>query len=329
MNDFSLDRCIFIDDLDRFVHQLKTVYAQKGGLLPQTRQAVNQGGCAANTATTLARFGVPTTFITRTNELGKVLLDFYLGRAGVDLSRVKTDGRLAITSCIEVGLHKYNIMVNDGSSYGQFGFQDLNEEDLRLAEEADVVGVFDWSLNPMGTDLAAGIFRHCAERRSLTYLDTSDPAPRRNEIPELFEKVLSLPCLSHINLNENELKQFTGAGAKVGDSPRELVELATQLRRKVSACLTVHTERFSFSLDAATTLVPTFAVRPQRTTGAGDSWNGGNILGLLLDLAPEERLLLANAVAAYYIESPSASRPDLAGMIQFLSSHSDRVCRDS
>ncbi len=218
MNDFSLDRCIYIDDLDRFIERLQAVYAQKGGLIPQTRQAVNQGGCAANTATTLARLGVKAALITRTSELGRVLLDYYLGRAGVDLSQVKTDGALAITSCIEVGVHKYNIMVNDGASYGGFGFRDLNAEDLELIGKSHIAGVFDWSLNSFGTDLAEGLFRYCADRSVFTYLDTSDPAPRRAEIPQLFERVLSQPCLSHINLNENELKQFTGR-LSAGNSP--------------------------------------------------------------------------------------------------------------
>jgi sugar/nucleoside kinase (ribokinase family) len=180
-----------------------------------------------------------------------------------------------------------------------------------------VAGVFDWSLNPLGTELAEGLFRHCTGRGILTYLDTSDPAPRRDEIPGLFQRVLSLSSLSHLNLNENELKQFTGAQSG-GDSSQELIALARELLGRISACLTVHTERYSLSLDPEVSLMPTFQARPLRTTGAGDSWNGGNILGLLLGLPPMERLLLANAVAAYYIESPTASRPDPEQLIRFL-----------
>ena len=322
MNDFSLDRCICVDDIDEFIDRLRKTYSQKGGLLPQTRQMVNQGGCAANTATTLARLGAGATFITRTSELGRVLLDYYLGRAGVDLSRVKDGGTLAVTSCIEIGENRYNIMVNDGESYGGFGFADLDQEDLRLIQNAHVAGVFDWCLNCLGTDLAEGLFQHCAGTEVMTYLDTSDPAPRRAEIPELFDRVLTLPSLSHLNLNENELKQVTG-GLAAGDAPGELIELAQELKAKVIAALTVHTEHFSFTLDGAVTLVPTYRARPLRTTGAGDSWNGGNILGLLLGLPPTERLLLANAVAAFYIESPSAQRPTLEELIRFIKSRRD------
>jgi sugar/nucleoside kinase (ribokinase family) len=57
---------------------------------------------------------------------------------------------------------------------------------------------------------------------------------------------------------------------------------------------------------------------PRRTTGAGDTWNGGNILGILLGLSPEQRLLLANAVAGSFIESREALRPTLSDTVSFI-----------
>jgi sugar/nucleoside kinase (ribokinase family) len=72
-------------------------------------------------------------------------------------------------------------------------------------------------------------------------------------------------------------------------------------------------------------VVPTYQLHPLRTTGAGDSWNGGNILGLLLNLDPGERLLLANAVAGYYIVSPVARRQDLDEIIDFIKDYQHRM----
>jgi sugar/nucleoside kinase (ribokinase family) len=317
MNDFSLDRSIFVENIASFVERMNIVYSQKGGLLPETRQCVNQGGCAANTAITLRKLGAQVSFITRTSDLGLVLLDHYLGKAGVDIAHAKQGGSLALATCLEVGAERYNIMVDDGESFGGFGFDDLDASDLRLLEGADLVGVFDWCLNARGTDLAAGLFEHLGPRSIPTYFDTSDPTPRRGEIPELFSRVLRLPSLTYLNLNENELRQFSGT-FDCGDSLEQLSDLAHRLKRRVPAALSVHTERFSIHVDSQLTMAPAFRVRPIRTTGAGDSWNGGNIAGILLDLPPAQRLLLANAVAAYYVASPNGSRPSLSQLIGFL-----------
>lgn len=61
-------------------------------------------------------------------------------------------------------------------------------------------------------------------------------------------------------------------------------------------------------------VVPTFCVEPLRVTGAGDSWNSGNILGHLAGLA------LANAVAGLYISGKDGIAPTLAEVARFLES---------
>jgi sugar/nucleoside kinase (ribokinase family) len=320
MNDFSFDRLVHVDDFDSFMGHAATVLSRKGGLLPRSRQTIRQGGCAANTATALARLGIRTFFITKTDDLGLYLLDYYLERAGVDISHAKGGGTLALMTCLEVGTEKYNIMINDGDSFGSFGFDDLDGRDLELLESADLVGVFDWCLNGSGTDLAGRLFEHLDGTGIPTYLDTSDPAPRRDEIPELFNAVLSKPSLSYLNLNENELKQFTGA-IDADDSLETIRRLAVDLKAGVPPVLSVHTSCFALSVGSTVYSVPTFRISPLRTTGAGDTWNGGNILGILLDLPPEQRLLLANAVAGAFIESPRAERPDVEGVASFIATH--------
>jgi sugar/nucleoside kinase (ribokinase family) len=317
IHDFSFDRLVHLDRFDDFMDKACTVLSQKGGLLPESIQTIQQGGCAANAATTLARLGVKPYFITKTNELGIHLLGFYLKKAGVDISRVKSGGTLALMTCFEVGREKYNIMINDGDSFGPFGFDDLDKDDLALMETADLVGVFDWCLNRKGTDLARGLFQYLEGKEIVTYYDTSDPSPRKAEIPELYQSVLTRDNLTYLNLNENELKQFTSVN-KADDTLEGLVELAVSLKREIHATLSIHTDTFSIGVDDSVSVAPTYRVKPLRTTGAGDTWNGGNILGILLGLEPGERLLLANAIAGYYIESPAANRSNLDEIIEFI-----------
>jgi sugar/nucleoside kinase (ribokinase family) len=325
MHDFSLDRLVHVDSYEQFDQRVRTVLSQKGGLLPRSQQTLQQGGCGANAATTLARLGIETYFITRIDELGMALLEFYLHRgAGVNISHVKLGGRLALMTALEVGSEKINVMINDEESFAPFGFDDLEEKDLTLMESADLVGVFDWCLNLKGTDLASRLFDHLSDGEAMTYLDTSDPAPRKDEIPELFDKVLSHPGLSHLNLNENELRQYTGATG-VEESLPTLLDLTDRLNLQIPAALSVHTATFAIFADQSTWTIPTYRITPLRSTGAGDSWNGGNMLGLLLKLEPAERLLLANAVAGYYVASPEVKRPNLTEVIEFIESKQDQI----
>jgi sugar/nucleoside kinase (ribokinase family) len=53
-------------------------------------------------------------------------------------------------------------------------------------------------------------------------------------------------------------------------------------------------------------------------TGAGDSWNAGNIVGELSGLPHIERLLLANATAAYYIQDEAGKHATRQNIVDFL-----------
>lgn len=324
MHDFSLDWIVRVSSFETFVERARTVLRQGGGLLPDSSQAMQQGGCAANTATTLARLGVATYFISRTDQIGKHLMEYYLGRAGVLLDRVKTDGDHSRVMVLEAGSEVTNIMVNDQKSFVPFDYDNLSNEDIELISGADVVGIFDWTLNGSGTGLADRLLSSLGDTRPITYLDTSDPAPRAEEIPELFRRVLSHRTLDHISVNENELRQYAerleaNAPAKESGEISQILTMAQNLEREVSARLNVHTGRFSLAMEGDEThIVPTYRAIARRATGAGDTWNGANIAGILYGLPVPQRLLMANAVAAFYVESRDAQRPTLAEVIDFV-----------
>ncbi len=317
MNDFSLDRVVNVDTFPGFVHEAADVLSRGGGLLPHSVQSVQQGGCAANAATTLARLGVATWFICRTDELGRHMLAYYLQRNGVNIDHVASDGHLALVTCLEVGPEKRNIMINDQESFSSFGYSDLTPGDLELLDSADMVGIFDWALNLKGTDLAGGVCSRLAPRGVPVFLDTSDPAPRAGEISALFEGVFNNPGLRYLNLNENELCQFSGAPS-AAYSVDEYLALTRSLQKRIRPLLNVHTTKFAIDVSRGDTVIPTFAITPRRATGSGDTWNGGNIAGFLLGCEPGERLMLANAAAAFYGESEKALRPTLADVATFL-----------
>ena len=86
------------------------------------------------------------------------LLQYFLGSISVDLSGVKTDGNLAITTALEFEEHHTNVMIGDPGSVAEFSFDLLNDHDCELITSADLVGVTNWNLNRYGTDLACKVF---------------------------------------------------------------------------------------------------------------------------------------------------------------------------
>ena len=56
---------------------------------------------------------------------------------------------------------------------------------------------------------------------------------------------------------------------------------------------------------------------PVLTTGAGDNFNGGFCLGLLLGLSPQESLVLGTATSGYYVRA--AHSPNWEQLMDFLS----------
>jgi ribokinase len=326
MPDFFVDRFVtFPGDAKLFTREIVEVVSHFGGNIHNVKQMELRGGNAANTAAALAKLGAPVSPIIKTGQLGLHLLEYYLEPLGVDLSHVKVEGETALTTALEFKNkdEKINVMMGDLGSLPSFGPKDLDEADLRLLKEADYACVFNWAPLRLGTELAETVFNYVkTEGKGKTYYDTGDPSPNKKSISKLVKKVLSSENLSVLSVNENEASQYASQidphlHRKVNRKSLAK-ECARILARHVSARVDLHTSAFagSFTGDDEV-IVPSFNVNPLRTTGAGDAWNAGNILGDALRLPDSCRLTFANAVAAFYVSSPSAEHPSLPELVDF------------
>lgn len=316
--DFFVDHFLTLQNFDENISKIQSIYQQGGGNIPNISQRITQGGNSANTALALAKLGFNSHLICSTDSLGLNLLEFFLGKNGVDLLHVKSDGRLAITTALEFGDSHTNVMIGDTGSVSNFAFEDLNQDDLNLISKSDLVCLTTWNLNKNGTNLAKKVFDFAKQNNTKTYFDTGDPSPKKNEIGELFENVLKNKNLDIIGLNENELQYYTGITT---NSDNNLIENAKNLKEKISARIDLHTKNFACSIDESCINIPCFDLyKTFRSTGAGDAWNAGNIFGELLGFADDERLLFANSVAAYYISSSEPNHPSINHIIEFLNS---------
>lgn len=316
--DFFLDHFVPLPTWSRAVPDWQAVHARGGGNVPTAGQHFQPGGNAANTALALARLGVRTHLVARTSAFGRTYLDHTLGRFGVDLAHVRSDGQLSVTTALEFQEDRpANVMLSDPGSLAQFGPESLDANDWTLLAAADLVLLANWSQNRRGTALIEAVAKGTSRGGTIAMLDTGDFSHRMEDLEELRTRVLRVEGVSIYGLNENELRLFTGRPLTDGE---EEVAAARELHRsRGHGTLDLHTARFAATFsDAGDAVVPTFRVEPIRVTGAGDAWNAGNILGHLAKLQPSDRLLLANAVAALYISGKEGIAPSLAEVVQFL-----------
>ena len=284
MPDFFLDHLVYWkESLGKLVNSLEEVVRRKGGNI-YVSQDFFLGGCAAKTAWALSLLGLKPVLLTRTSSLGLRFLEhFFEGRA--DLSMVKTDGELALTSALETS--EANIMFTSRGSVREFDWATIagNKE---LLNEADAVGIFSWNHVKMATHLAQKVF---AEARGLKFLDTGDPTLKsREEAEELLRRVQ--PDIWSMNENEAQyFGSFFGSAAE----PRKAADILWEHNVKV----VLHTRDYSYSPEGV--LSPSFNVEVQRTTGAGDCWNAGYIAAKISGISTEECLTFANAVATCWV----------------------------
>ncbi len=315
--DFFVDHFLYFDEFEESIDKIKKIYLQGGGNLPGVKQRIHQGGNAANTALALARLGVRSHLICRTDRFGLHLLKYFLGKEGVDLSGVKSDGKLAITTAMEFGKEHSNVMLGDTGSVSDFSFNCLDDGDLERISNSDMVCVLNWNLNNYGTKFAYDVFRFAKKHNVKTFFDSGDPSPRKNDIPDLLNNVLTGEHLDIFGLNENELQHYAGADVKTEE---EIVNAAVLLKKRIPARIDIHTAHFSCTVDKECNIVPSVPLsKIYRGTGAGDAWNAGNIFTELLDFQPDERLLFSNCFAAQYISSPEPVHATLPKAIVFLS----------
>ncbi len=334
MPDFFLDRLVtYNGDTEEFAKTIAGIAKRKGGSLHGIKQMELRGGNAANTAAALAKLGAKVSPIINTSQLGLHLLKFYLEPLGVDLSHVKTRGDMALTTALELRKEgeRVNVMMSTLGSLPDFGINSLKKEDYEALQQADYVCVFNWTCTRrFGTELADEVFRYVKENgKGKTYYDTSDPTPNVEAISNLMNRVLLGSHIDVLSVNDNEAFWYASQLSENADvlrqklKPDELaIECARTLAKHLSAQIDLHTTTFAGSFtQKKEVIVPAFKVHALRSTGAGDSWNAGNIFGDALNLPNASRLTLANAVAAYYVASPAAEHPTLPQLIKFCSKH--------
>lgn len=314
MPDFALDHMIRWPTLDEALRVIREAGASGNGNARAARQVLRPGGGATNVAHALARLGLSTHLIAVTSPVGLSYLERTLGRDGVDLALVRDDGHLSITGAIEC--EDASVMIHTPAPAEGLAPESLRDADWDRIAASDAVFVGDWS-NPRAHDLMSETWRVAKQAGARTYADPGmpgdDAASRRARL-----ETLSLPQLDALSLNDEEVLAYAESRAEPTEDA--LVDAARGLSRRVRARVDLHSQRLTASFLRGDLLgtAPRFDVDLRQATGAGDTWTSGLIVGDLLGLDPDERLLLSNALVALYISSERVEPPTKEDLLRFL-----------
>lgn len=299
----------FIDALARLPSwrtmrpQMDEVIRRGGGNLPVGPIEFKLGGNAANTAIALARLGAKVDLITKTDALGRFLLERAAKGSRVNIESVDVGSHASATLALE--FQGANLMLSHSGPLHEFGPRNLRAKHWKQIQAADAVVIVNWAQNHQGTQLLRAVATRAKKSGVFVYTDTGDP---RHRGPQACRELLrQRKVWDHIDawgLNENEVRTFSG------DRAGHLLDLARNLSKRIAGNLDVHTRRWAATIhDHTFVKVPALPDRPKRLTGAGDAWNAGNLAGYLLGWDDLDRLTFAHRVATRYVTGNSGLPP--------------------
>ena len=278
---------IVIGDINVDVNLMIPAYPTPGHEAVATSIQMHTGGSAVNTATALAKMDMDVGFIGRVGQdvlANRVLKD--LEQTGVDCSHIQVDPKVS-TGLIFIAVTADGERTMFGAR-GANAFTDsaiIDPNYFSHCRWLHLSGYSFLSYHQYKTILTA---LELAENSPYTRVSLdvgTEPALRaRSQILEM------LPRLDVIFPNETELT-LLGKGRTIDDSLDYLLDnranaIVTKRGRKGSL-LAVGNKRVE---------LPAFQVEVRDTTGAGDSFNAGVVLGRLVGLSWEASTALGNAL---------------------------------
>ncbi|MCD4826364.1 MAG: hypothetical protein K8Q99_01130 [Acholeplasmataceae bacterium] len=204
---------------------------------------------------------------------------------------------------------------------------------IDLLSKTDLFANVNWSMLPNLTDLwekvAVNILPKLPKRDKKPYffVDLADPEKREaHEIKKALEllKQYTKNFFVVLGLNKKEaydvadvLELFDARLNKSGDISLEEVNLAIQKYLDID-CVVIHPVDRSccvinnqFYLEKGP-----YITKPKLSTGAGDNFNSGFMLGLMLGLTPDQALLTGMSTSGFYVRN--AHSPNFKELYTFM-----------
>jgi len=200
----------------------------------------------------------------------------------------------------------------------------LGEEQIKeLFTSRDLVATVNWTMMPYMNQIWENLLRvlpaNDSPNRPILFVDLADPEKRKAEdIREAMGLIRRFNSIFRVALGLNR-KEATEVAEVLGlklSAPAAEVSVEEITRALAEAmdiwCLMVHpTTAAAAVVDGEYAYTPgPYTSRPRLTTGAGDNFNAGFCMGLLLGLTVEQCVMLGTATSGFYVrnmKSPSFS----------------------
>jgi sugar/nucleoside kinase (ribokinase family) len=323
----SLERFTPVPDIGTF-GALVSAAAGHSSLREIVVNAVHPGGCAVNLGDGLAALGVTVDCFATLGEPPHPAFASTTARFRSARSWGREPGR---TLAFEFSDGK--LMYSAVRQLQEFTAEDvarrLQDGDyLAACGKAGVIALTDWTLYPHMTGVWQLLLREVYSKlghRPHFFFDLVDPSIRSAD--DIRAMLDTLPAFeSHgsvtLGLNGNEaniLARLTGA-AEASTDRADVLRLAGDLRERLGlSSVVVHRNKFAVAAgDKGQAAVDgPHCSKPRKSTGAGDRFNAGYILGILCGGSLADRLVLGCAAAGYFVrEARSASKAELTDFLQ-------------
>ena len=210
----------------------------------------------------------------------------------------------------------------------------VKEEELKiLISETDLFATVNWSMLPNMTDLwqklLTNIINDLPKRnvKPFMFIDLADPEKRENEeIIEALNLLRNFNGYFRVVLGLNKKEAFDVANVLDLFDDSSLKNMQISLKDLNQALynylgiygVVIHPVDRSCCVvdDAFYEETGPYVEKPKLTTGAGDNFNAGFMLGLLLDLKPDLALLTGMSTSGFYVRN--ARSPEFEELVEFI-----------
>jgi len=302
--------------------------AGRNGLREIVVTSQDAGGCAVNLGDGLATFGIALDYFGTIGRPRHPAFDAFAARCrgctawgssyGRSLAFEFGDGKFFFSAIAQLGELTPELLV-EATADGAFA---------RACAGAGLISLNNWSLYPHMTACWRWLQEHVLaglEHRPWLYLDLVDPSGRSTSDVQAMLGAVTIferTCRTVFSLNLTEVQVVAGALGLPGVAATSegLCRGAAAIRERLGISqVVIHNRGLNAVADAEGTIAVTsgpHCAKPVKSTGAGDRFNAGYCLGLLLGLGAEDRCNLGSASAGCFIRS--ARSADLAEVIAFL-----------
>lgn len=317
-----------VETIDNFGDRIKAAAGQSS-LQEIVVSRKDPGGCAVNMGDGLAEFGVQVeTFATVGEPVhaafaeyqSKVRLHSWGREPGRTLAFEFADGKLMFSAVTPLADFT-PAYVAERLKEGEF---------QRACAGADLIAFTDWTLYPHMTDCWTFLQNEVLSALDpcpRLFLDLVDPVSRsEGDISTMLASLSGFERCGKttLGLNQNEaniVSRLSGGSTADGKNPEATAAQAQRLRKTLGIDeVVIHAHRYAALSTPEDTAVADgpYCEKPVKSTGAGDRFNAGLALGMLLQLPAVGRLNLANASSGLYVRKGLS--PGLTELILFLES---------